>query len=337
MRAREGDLVEIADGTIFDVKGLVHPVGRIVAFIRFVPNSKGDRKRGGQTYRKVYPLQERYAVLQKRFPQYLVYDDVFGEWLCEVPEKAVERHYRPVDYLRSLRRKSSLDKLESEALQFAELLKETANISWNALGISGSLLAGLSMPTSDIDLIIYGSGNCRKIHDALKSLVAEGENPVKSYSSDELKSLFDFRSKDTIMSFEDFVRTESRKILQGKFVQRDYFIRCVKDWNEVTEQYGTVHYEPLGQAKVKATVTDDSEMIFTPCSYRVHKVKTVAGRQAKLVQQIDSFRGRFCEQAQIGETVIARGKIEGVHRAGEEEFFRLLVGNKPSDYLIPAH
>jgi predicted nucleotidyltransferase len=160
---------------------------------------------------------------------------------------------------------------------------------------------------------------------------------VKSYAAKELKALFDFRSKDTIMSFEDFVRTESRKVLQGKFLQRDYFIRCVKEWDEVNEQYGSVQYEPLGDAKIAATIADDSQMIFTPCIYQIEDVKLLEGRKTEPLREITSFRGRFCEQARTGEKVIAYGKVERVTKVEEgEEYLRLLLGNKPSDCMILA-
>ena len=45
MNAREGDLIEIQDNVIFDVKGLVHPPNRVVAFIRYVPDPNGNRQR----------------------------------------------------------------------------------------------------------------------------------------------------------------------------------------------------------------------------------------------------------------------------------------------------
>jgi len=336
MKAREGDLVETIDGNIFDVKGLIHPPNKVIAFIRFTPDPKGDRKRGKITYQKVYPLHERYVLLRERFPQYLVYDQVFGEWLCEVPIAAIQRHYRPIDHLRKLRKRRQLDRLEKAALQFARLLKKKAEIPWNNLGVSGSLLVELHTSKSDIDIVVYGLLNCQKAHSALNSLVNKSDSPVKSYSIQELKSLFDFRSKDTTMSFEDFVRTESRKVLQGKFNGRDYFIRCVKDWNETKKQYGTVHYQSMGYAKIKAQITDDSQMIFTPCQYKIDKVNLIEGPKTESIEEIVSFRGRFCEQARNGETVIAQGKVERVQKQGGQERYRLLLGNQISDYMILA-
>jgi len=335
MKAREGDLIETIDGNIFDVKGLVHPRERIIAFIRFTPDPNGDREKKGMTYRKVYPLQERYELLRQKFPQYLVYDQVFNEWLCEVSVEAIKHHYQPINYLRKLHQKRQLSQFEKATLLFTELLKKKAKVSMNALGVSGSLLVGLNMPKSDIDIIVYGSQNCYKVYDSLKKIVNDRDSLVKSYSMAELKLLFDFRSKDTSMAFEDFVRTESRKVLQGKFMNHDYFVRCVKDWNEIDEQYGEVKYQPKGYAKIKANVTDDSQMIFTPCHYKIDNVEIVEGSKVEAIQKIVSFRGRFCEQARKGEFVMAQGKVERVEKKGEEEFYRVLLGNKVSDYMIP--
>jgi len=333
MKAREGDLIETFDGNIFDVKGLVHPRDKVVAFIRYTPHSEGERRRGKVAYRKVYPLHERYDLLREKFPQYLVSDKVFGELLCEVSVKSIKRHYQPTAYLKRLRRARRRDTLEDVALRFAKLLKNTADISWDSLGVSGSLLVGLHTASSDIDIVAYGSQNCYRVYEALKRLIAEEKSPVKSYNRSELKSLFGFRSKDTSMSFEDFVRTESRKILQGKFEGHDYYVRCVKDWHEVNEQYGLILYRRAGYTTIRAVVTDDSQMIFTPCHYEIDDVDVVEGSKVKAIEEIVSFRGRFCEQARKGEVVKAQGKIESVQERGKKAFCRLLLGNSVSDYM----
>ncbi len=47
MKTREGDLLETCDGSVFDVKGMVHPPSRAIAFIRYFRDEKGDRKKNG--------------------------------------------------------------------------------------------------------------------------------------------------------------------------------------------------------------------------------------------------------------------------------------------------
>jgi len=336
IQAREGDFIEDSKGLIFDVKGLVHPPKRIVAFIRYFPSDEGKRRRHGVAYRKVYSLRNRYELLKKSFPKYLVYDPVFDETLCEVPVETVVRHYKPSEKLRQLRSSKKLDDVERQALELAGLLRSSANIGWSKIGVSGSVMVGLHTSNSDLDLVVYGVENCRKVRSALEALLKDERTAVKPYTKDELRVLFESRSKDTQMAFEDFVRTESRKAFQGKFLQRDYFLRFVKDWSEVDERYGATRYVNVGYARVKATVVDDSESMFTPCRYEVKNVKVLEGKSVNRILEIASFRGRFCEQARRGETVVAQGKIERVVREGQDEYHRLLLGGKPSDFMVPV-
>jgi predicted nucleotidyltransferase len=75
-------------------------------------------------------------------------------------------------------------------------------------------------------------------------------------------------------------------------------------------------------------------MIFTPCCYKIEDVKLLDGTPVQTIEEIVSFRGRFCEQAKNGETVVAQGKVERVQKLGEREHYRLLLGNKTSDHMI---
>jgi len=333
-RFREGDLIESVDGIVFDVKGLVHPPNRVVAFIRYVPDPKGNRERDGTRYSKFYNISKRYALLKRKYPQYLVEDPVFNTLLCEVPHEDIKKHYQPTQGLQELRNRNNLDSAETAALRFMEILKETSGVQWSKLGVSGSILVRLQEPSSDIDLVVYGSKTGYRVAETMKKMFANKDNPIKAYDLEGLRELFDFRSKDTNVSFEDFVRTDSRKVSHGKFIGKHFFIRFVKDLNEISEQYGSIIYKPEGNAKIRATVVDDSESLFTPCSYKLANVQILEGTKTEHIEEIVSFRGRFCEQAKSGETVIAEGKLERVQQKGKRDHFRLLLGGKPSDHMI---
>ncbi len=335
MKTREGDFVETFEDLFFDVKGFVHPPDKVVAFIRYFPDEKGERKKEGATYGKVYSFSERYELLKRRFPKYIVCDAVFDETLCEVPEHDIRKRYDPIERLCQLRTSRSLDPLEENALHVVEKLKERSDVPWSAFGISGSILVSLHNAGSDLDPIVYGSDNCRRVHSKLPELLKESDSGFKAYSLDELKDLFDFRSKDTVMSLEDFVRTESKKVFQGKFGRNDYFVRFVKDWKEIHEKYGDVQYKNVGYAKIKATVADDSESIFTPCTYILQGPTVLDGPKHAKIAEVVSFRGRFCDQARNGDSIVAQGKVERVTDVKKDlDYLRLLLGNKPSDYMI---
>jgi hypothetical protein len=335
MRAREGDLIKTKNKVVFDVKGLVHPEEKIIAFPRFIPSPQGTRQGKENTYGKVYNLGDRFKYLQENHPDLIVLDPVFGETLCEVPISEVAVHYQPSEKLAALRTSKHKTVLESKAVQLAVELKKEANIPWRSIGISGSIMAGLTNDKSDIDPLVYGVENCRKAYAALQKLLKKEDSDFKHYSRLELQELFDFRSKDTQMAFEDFVSVESRKAFQGKFMGTDYFIRFVKDWSEINEQYGDVCFKNSGYIKIRAKISDSSDSLFTPCTYKLENVRVAEGPKLQPLREIVSFRGRFCEQASNGEMVEAQGKIEHVtNKKNGDEFYRLILGNKPTDYMV---
>ncbi len=334
LKAREGDLIETHEGLIFDVKGLFHPPDRVVAYLRYFEDPAGDRVREGKTYAKVYSLSERDKMLESRYPQYIFFDQVFGEQLEGVPHRSVSKHYQPSRKVSELTRARCLDEIESQALRFVRFLSESSNVPLGEMGISGSILVGLHKMDSDIDAIVYGRRSCHAVHESLRRLMLEGDSPISAYGGKDLERLYGFRSKDTRMPLEDFVRIERRKVSQGKFEGRDFFMRFLLDWDEVDEKYGDRIYVPSGYARIKAKVEDDADSIFTPCRYAVSQVETLEGTNAPSLSEIASFRGRFCEQAEKSEEVIAQGKVEKIVEKNGTEQFRLILGAKPSDFMI---
>ncbi|MFQ5710669.1 MAG: hypothetical protein ACE5GD_02695, partial [Candidatus Geothermarchaeales archaeon] len=300
MRAREGDFLETVEGLIFDVKGLVHPPERVVAYLRYVPDAEGDRERGGVRYRKVYPLEERTQVLEERWPRYVYFDEVYNRRLQGVPLERIKHVYRPVEGLRELRKRSRLDDVEARAVELLDLLRSATDLPWRCLGVSGSLLTGLHVRGSDIDPVVYGVEASERVWEALRSLL-HGPYGIQRYDESDLRRLYEFRSMERGMSFEDFLRHEGRKVLEGRFMGVDYFIRCVKRWDEVGERYGENVYYPVGDTVLRATVEDDGECIFTPCKYLIKDVEVLEGRAELPPSEIVSFRGRFCEQVFEGE------------------------------------
>jgi len=332
--AREGDFIESVEGLIFDVKGLVHPEDRVVAYIRYYPNPKGDRVRNGVRYSKVYSLTERDALLKTTYPRYRLFDPVFGDHIEEVPINMIMRHYKPADELRDLRKRLLIDEAENLSLELADLLRVHSGIKWRQIGISGSILLGLHEKYSDLDIIVYGGNACASIYKTIADLFQAKNSPIKPYDLTGLRKLHKFRSKDTRIPLSTFMRMERGKRLQGTFKGRDYFIRFVKDWNEVSEKYGDKKYTSIGYSKVKAKIVDDSNGVFTPCSYLISRVKMLSGTPISTIKEVDSFRGRFCEQAKVDEWVVAQGKLEKVTPRDEDEYFRLLLGGLSTDFMI---
>ncbi|MBS7649483.1 hypothetical protein KEJ17_07585 [Candidatus Bathyarchaeota archaeon] len=335
IRAREGDFLETVEGLIFDVKGLVHPSDRVIAFLRYIESLSGDRVRDGKKYIKIYSLSTREEILRDRYPHYIYYDEIFGDWLEGVPNNLIAKLYEPSKKVSDLLNKSSLDIVEAEALKFIFTLHEYSNVSLKNLGLSGSVLVDLHSSESDIDAVVYGRRNCFTVHEWLRTLMDEEKGGFSPYSLSDLRRLYDFRSKDTSMPFERFCEVERRKAYQGKFLGRDFFVRFIPDWDEVDESYGERLYRNAGYAKIKARIEDDSCSIFTPCKYAISEIKILEGTDnIRPLREIVSFRGRFCEQARRGEWIIAQGKVEKVIENDGSEYYRMILGAKPSDFMI---
>lgn len=339
-RLREGDFIETREGYIFDVKGLVHPKDRVVAYVRYVPDPRGNRVKGGIRYRKLYKLRDRREFLKRNAPTYLYEDPVFGVEIQEVPLDRVTRIYRPRLKLRELLRlgRENIDPVERRVLDFAQLLSAKSRVSTEYIGISGSILVGLHKPSSDIDLIVYGKKNGLRVYEALKDLM-ENDSSVKSYGYEELLKLYRFRSRDTDMPFKAFLKVERGKYFQGKYIDRDFFVRFVPEWNELTERYGDRVYRSVGHCVVKAKVVDDSESLFTPCSYRISNVEFLSGvkKDPSIVREVYSLRGRFCKQAYVGDTIRVSGKLEKVESSDGDVWFRIIVGERKEDFIVPEN
>jgi len=333
LRAREGDFIETLEGLIFDVKGLVHPPNRVVAFIRYIPDARGDRSRSNIRYRKIYSLSERVSFLSENFPKYLVYDRVFNMKLNLVSVERIIRFYKPEERLKELSDCASLNSLESDALQLVNLTSELSGVSHEKFGISGSLLVGLYRASSDIDIIVYGIDNIDLVYETLKRLMGAKNNVIKAYDFSGLKKLYAFRVKDSFTDFEAFLAHERRKMFQGTFNGKDFFFRFVKEWDEIEEKYGDFNYTPLGQAKIEGVIIDDSERLLTPCAYRIDNVQFLEGKKVSSVKEVVSYRGRFCDQARNGEKFFASGKLERVS-SNTETYHRLLLGGSRFDYMI---
>jgi hypothetical protein len=331
VKAREGDFIETFDGLIFDVKGLVHPPDRVVAYLRYVPDGRGGRERDGIKYRKVYPLYARAKLLARKWPQYVYRDPFFNREMQAVPLDSVEHHYLPAEKLARMQRGIELDQRERLAADMAETLVKQAGISISNVGVSGSVLVSLHTSRSDIDLLLYGSNVARRCHSKLRAILGARSHGFTPYQTGDLRKLYARRGLSSSIPFETFTRHEQLKALQGRFRGTDYFIRCIKEWSEWHEAYGDRKYYPLGRTIVRATISDDSESIFTPCTYQIVDVR-VTGKYPEPTQ-IVSFRGRFCEHVRRDEPILARGLLE---RAVDEcgETCRLVIGEDPSDCLV---
>ena len=83
-----------------------------------------------------------------------------------------------------------------------------------------------------------------------------------------------------------------------------------------------------------ASIADDADAIFTPCSYVLTEVQNKDRQAMPVPGEIVSFRGRFCDQAKNGDRILAVGALEEVRNGHGYVRHRLLLGNSPEDTMI---
>jgi uncharacterized protein len=332
--AIEGAAIETEAGLIFTVKGIVHPPDRVVAYLRYVPDRRGDRVRGGERYRRVYSLAEQEEALRAQSLSYRIDDSELGVPVEAVPWRDIVRTYDPRERLQRLRAEGPDDALTADALRLAEFLREASAVPPEALGLTGSQLFDLQGASSDIDLAVYGDGACRKVHAELGRQMDDSLSVLARPQGEELTAIHAAHRADTPLSAADFARLQAGKVNEGRFAGRPFFVRFVKLPAEVPEHYGDPRFVSAGTALVEGRVVDDRDAFFTPCRYMLEEVGAADGFPADDLREVVSFRGRFAEQARVGQRVRALGAVERVIWKDGRETTRLVVGGRSGDYLL---
>ncbi len=324
----EGHYIETQEGLFFAVKGLNHPNGLVIAYLRYVPDSGGDRIRDKRRYRRIYGIEETDSLLKEKYPFYLNLIESKHLKLQSVPIERIARVYSPKECLRTILEMPE-SKLEATTAKFVRALSFESGVSNDDFGVSGSALIGLAREDSDVDLIVYGVEAGRKVYDALKRLGGRGEW-VRPYDSESVRKVVGDRWRDTDLDLEKFVPIEIRKVLHGLVDGRDFFVRLVRKPTEFEQESQS---RPLWRVVIRVEVLNAEESIFTPCSYTVKGCKYVIPDQGPEVVRLVSYRGKFTEQAKMGDVVEARGTLEETAYP-DRKIYRVMLGGR-GDYLFP--
>jgi len=336
----EGDYLETKENHLFfDIKGYHHPQDRKICFLRFFPDPNGERIKEGKKYKKIYSLDERYLKIREEYPQYLFFSDELDLELQGVEFKDIKKIYTPQDYYYGLKLRENLSEVENYSKYLCELFITDGSVPEDAIGISGSPMIGLSKVDSDIDIIIYGTRTSLEFQEKLKTILLTSNN-CRAYNLTEYKTHYNWRVGGSGINFENFLRSEKRKLHQGKFNGVDFFIRYIKSPNDWDGTFYDYNYKDLGRIKIKAKIVDSIDSIFTPCSYKIKCLKVIESNLIRNdiglndLNEINSFRGRFCEQARKGEEVLVEGKLEEVIYKNSKIYSRILLTDQIQDKMI---
>jgi predicted nucleotidyltransferase len=322
----EGDYIETVDGLFFAVKGVRHPKGVTIAYLRYIPDTKGDRKKGEKRYKRIYNLKTTEDYLAHNFPQYLNFIEEKGLILQSIPKDLISKIYKPRNRLIEILSSPSSD-LERAITKIIGAIIDQG-VSKKNLGVSGSILIGLTRPESDLDLISYGMEEGRRVYKAIKKL--RKTNFIHPYDSKTVISVTYSRWEDTGLDLKPLRKIEEQKFLHGIFNGIDYFVRLVRTPKEMLEEVS----KPLAKVRLTATIVEAKNSIFTPCVYQIEGCK-YQGSNMPSASILLSYRGKFTEQAKEGDIIMAQGTLEEV-KTNKGIEHRVVLGGI-GDYLVPLN
>ena len=303
----------------------IHPENRVISFLRYVPDPEGDREKDGKRYRKV-GSEEAYSYLRENYPDYLYFSEVTNVEMMGVPLEKVEKIIKPEERLLGL--KKTFDEGGADFFHFM------ADIPYDHLGISGSILPGLQKSdVSDLDFVVYGLDNHRRAIAAFKEhrgkevYIEEVDKhiTVEGITNDYWDFVYDKRMFDESLTKEEFRWYENRKANRGTINGTLFDILATKDYDEIEGTWGDTVYEPQGIAKIECDIVSALGAFDNPSLYTIENVEVLDGVDFPLTEVV-SFTHTYAGEVIDGEHVIAKGKVEKVIVNGEFSHYRIVVG-----------
>lgn len=329
MKPKDRDFIQTADDHLFCVVGYLHPPDGYTAYLKYMPSPEGKWGKGRHRYSRTLPyyhveqVENTYAYLRERFPQYLFDCPVRDITVSWVPKPNVKKYYNPRGKLSEINSRGAEDALEQKLLDLIAILGDQ-----NSLGVTGSILTGTHNPIfSDIDLTVYGYDSSIRLIETLKNLKEES-GPVKQVSVGEKETWVRNRGEKFPLSIDDLKRIADRRWNYG-YIDDTYFsVHPTKTDEEITETYGDNTYHRKKIVKGTATVSKTRESIYLPAVYGVEDVDIHQN-----ISEVVSFEGLYGSLFEVGERIEFRGVLEEI--MGKNPRHRVLIGgaSAPDCYI----
>jgi predicted nucleotidyltransferase len=335
VKVRTRDFIYTKDDLFFATTSYIHPKDRIISFLRYIPNSNGDRESNGKKYSKV-TSNEAYNYLKEYYPEYLYFCDVTQVEMMGVPLNRFKRIIKPEERLKSIRENNEFsgDDILKKVLDLSDFFHYKSGIPYENLGVSGSILVNLHKNSvSDLDFVIYGLKNHRIAIETFKKLkdkkieIPEIKKTItlNGIQNSYWDQIYNKRLKDSSLTKKEFCWYENRKNNRGTIDNYLFDILATRNWDEISGHWGGVVYKPVGKSTIECKVKNAIESFDNPSIYEIETTKIIEGDNLK-IDEIASFTHTYAGQAIEGEELIAKGKVELVSENEKEDYYRLVVG-----------
>ena len=325
----DGDTFVTKDGFIMNTFGYEHPEDRVFAFLKYIPAKYRELFKVEMLERtwkfgenKLFRAEKLYTAknyqtfieaFRSNFPDYLYFDQYRNKELITAPLDRIKQVFVPKDRLVWLEKLPKKDKLQQMALDLICLISKESGVAVCDLGIHGSIALEMHALESDVDFVVYGTENFRKVEEAIAVLVNQGK-----------------------LSYIAGNRIEAARKFQGRYQGKIFMYNATKKPDQIKEKYGAYRYIPLESVRFEATVSDDSETMYRPSTYKISNYKPLDDQSELDLEQIPvqvvSNIGLYRNVARCGSEIRVSGKMERVESTTNNEvFYQVVVGTATSE------
>jgi predicted nucleotidyltransferase len=332
----DGDTFVTQDSFMFNVFGYEHPNDRVFAFLKYIPAKfkslfnidfleRKWRYKKVELFRaeKLYTAKNYQIFLEtfrKNFPNYIYFCPFRGKNVISAPLDSIKEAYVPRDCLNFLAKLELKDSLQKMTLDFINLLSSESGVVIEDFGIHGSLALNMHTAKSDMDIVVYGSQNFRKLERTVSELVKVG-----------------------ILSYVSNNRLDAARRFKGRYKHKIFMYNAIRKPEEVDSKYGMFTYKPIASVKFQCMVKDDNEAMFRPAIYKIEDCIPANSASSVLLNDkipilVVSMIGCYRNVARRGNKIKVSGVLEQVERVGSGEVFHQVVvgtGMNEEEYIWP--
>ncbi len=326
----DGDTFVTRDGFILNTFGYEHPTDRVFAFLKYIPAQFKELFHVEMLERtwkygenKLFRAEKLYTAknyqsfietFRKNFPDYLYFCPFRNREIITAPLNLIDRVFVPRECLVWLQNLPKRDTLQQMALDLIQLISKESNVRLSDFGVHGSIALNMHAPESDIDFVVYGSENFRLVESTIARLVNAGK-----------------------LTYIIGNRLDAARKFQGRYQNKIFMYNATMQIEDVKNiRYGLYRYVPLDPVSFQCTVTDDSETMFRPATYKISGYKPLNSISElppeKIPIQVVSNIGCYRNIARKGSEIKVAGKLERVENTKTGEiFYQVVVGTATSE------
>ena len=333
---RDSETLLTKEGFIFYVFGYEHPENRVFAFLKYIPSNlvhhfhirflkqkwnleNIELSRPEKLY-TVQNYQKFLETFRKNFPHYLYCCPFRGKEVLSVPLNQIKKVYLPGECLQAIFKKENKDAIENETVELVSLLSEKSQVPIHDFGIHGSVGLNMHSKHSDIDLVVYGSENFKKLEIAVNQLADEG-----------------------VFTFVCTKKIDHARKHRGRYNDRRFVYNAVRKYEEIDVQHGKMRYTPIKNVSFCCEVVDGSENMFRPAIYPIKNYQPDDSASELPEEQVPvrvlSMIGYYRNVARTGDGVKVSGTLERVENVETGKVsYQVVVGTatREKEYIEPV-